>query len=395
MGDLRSVTLVFAGVSLLASCGTQPPDPSPTASPTASRQSWHPSPSRTASPVSSAWKIVRPAELVGSSALLDVAAAGPREVWAVGYQRGAEDSEGSPAVVRWDGTRWREVAGLTGRDVNHLTGVSVAGPGDVWVAGNGVNAFAARWDGRRWTARRPFGVAEDYRLTDVAATGGTAWFTGNGPSGGVLIRWDGTAFQNVLTGSGGTFEAVTARQGHVWAVGAAKDGTPLVWHGSPDRWERLPTPAIPGGTLRRVWQVSPSDVWAVGEVAPADAVRDGARIRRGRPLVLHWDGTRWARAEVPVARGALQGVTASGPGDLWISGIDADQPGRALLLRFDGTTWTREYGPLLRMPRPDQQYEDSDRVTRTGVTRVPGTDTLWAVGSVGVGDDEDDFVLRR
>ncbi|MFI7535028.1 hypothetical protein [Streptosporangium sp. NPDC049376] len=394
MGRLRSVTLVLAGVTLMASCGAHPPEPSPTASQA-------PPPSRTAqrnpSPVSPAWKAVRPAQLAASSALLDVAAAGPREVWAVGYQRGAEDREGTPAVTRWDGVRWREVTGLNDHDVNHLTGVSVAGPRDVWVAGNGVNAFAARWDGRRWTARRPFGVAEDYRLTDVAATGGTgstAWFTGNGPSGGVLIRWDGTAFRNVPTG-GGTFEAVTARQGHVWAVGAAQDGTPLVWHGSPDRWERSRTPAIPGGTLRRVWQVSPSDVWAVGEVAPAGAVRDGARIRQGQPLVLHWDGTRWARAEVPVARGALQGVTASGPGEVWISGVDADHPGQALMLRFDGTAWTREYGPLLRPRRPDQQYEDSDHVTRTGVTRVPGTATLWAVGSVGVGDDEDDFVLRR
>ncbi|MFD0887105.1 hypothetical protein ACFQ08_21370, partial [Streptosporangium algeriense] len=63
--------------------------------------------------------------------------------------------------------------------------------------------------------------------------------------------------------------------------------------------------------------------------------------------------------------------------------------------RFDGTAWTREYGPLLRPRRPDQQYEDSDHVTRTGITRVPGTAALWAVGSVGVGDDEDDFVLRR
>ncbi|MFD0886759.1 hypothetical protein ACFQ08_19605 [Streptosporangium algeriense] len=74
MGDLRSVTLVLAGVSLMASCGAHPPEPSPTAS-------QGPPPSRTAqrnpSPFSPAWKVVRSAELAESSALLDVAAAGP------------------------------------------------------------------------------------------------------------------------------------------------------------------------------------------------------------------------------------------------------------------------------------------------------------------------------
>jgi hypothetical protein len=30
-----------------------------------------------------------------------------------------------------------------------------------------------------------------------------------------------------------------------------------------------------------------------------------------------------------------------------------------------------------------------------GIARVPGTDAPWAVGSIGAGDDEAGFVLRR
>ncbi|MFD8555976.1 hypothetical protein ACWDOR_28435 [Streptosporangium canum] len=40
--------------------------------------------------------------------------------------------------------------------------------------------------------------------------------------------------------------------------------------------------------------------------------------------------------EVPVRLGALHGVTASGPGDLRVSGIDADHAGQVLFLRSDG-----------------------------------------------------------
>lgn len=66
-----------------------------------------------------------------------------------------------------------------------------------------------------------------------------------------------------------------------------------------------------------------------------------------------------------------------------------------LFLRFDGVRWSREYGPLLRAHDDDQQYAETDDVNRTGIARVPGTGALWTVGSVGVGDDEEDFVLRR
>ncbi|GAA3131736.1 hypothetical protein [Streptosporangium carneum] len=412
MGSLRSAAFALVGVSLVAACGGgRAATPSPSAfssapaSPSVTRpdptpgraEPWSPalSPGATGEvPASAAWKVVDPARLSGSSALLDVAVTGPRDAWAVGFQGGAEDREGAPAVVRWDGVRWREVPAFTDRDVYHLVGVSAGGPADVWVVGNGENAFAAHWDGRRWTRHRPFGVAEGHLMTDVAVSGGGAWFTANTPSGAVLVEWRDGEFADVLdnAGGGGTFAAVTAKEGHVWAVGSSQERTPLVWHGRSGSWERMRPPAIPGGTLRRVWQVSPSDVWTVGEVSTGP---DGPGDPNARPLVLHWDGARWKRVEVPVPRGSLHGVTAFGPGDLWISGVDADHAGQALFLHFDGTTWSKEYGPLFRAHREDQQYEETDDVRRTGVARVPGTAALWAVGSVGVGDDEDDFVLRR
>ncbi|MBG0825069.1 hypothetical protein HS048_30720 [Planomonospora sp. ID91781] len=341
------------------------------------------------------WRAVPGAELEGAAALVDVAVAGPRDVWAVGYQASAEDREGSPAVVRWDGDRWREVPLDGGHGLFHVEAVSAGGPDDVWIAGNGEGAVAGRWTGRAWSWERPFGVAQDYRLADVAVAGDRVWLAANGPAGAVVVEWDGRGFRTAHRADG-TVRAITARAGRVWAVGH-DDGGPAAWLGSGEPaarvWEETAMPAIPGGRLGRVWQVSPSEAWAVGEVAPGPVNVYGRR--EGEPLVLRWDGSRWTRSPVPVARGALHGVTAFDGGDVWASGTDAAHPGQALLLRFDGTRWSAGYGPRLRAREQEPRYDVSADVGRTGIARVPGTGTLWAVGSVGWGDDEDVFVLRR
>jgi hypothetical protein len=119
MGNLRVITVAVLGMSLIAACGAgraAAPTPAPgrTASQTPSPQNPVPSQSPAASPAatgavaaSSAWTTAEGARLSGNAALLDVAATGPRDAWAIGYQDSAEDREGSPAALRWDGSRWR------------------------------------------------------------------------------------------------------------------------------------------------------------------------------------------------------------------------------------------------------------------------------------------------
>ncbi|MFC4531307.1 hypothetical protein [Sphaerisporangium dianthi] len=357
-----------------------------------------PSPAATGRTAASpAWKTFAGAGLDGSSALLDVAASGPRDAWAVGYERSAEDREGTPVLQHWDGARWTETP-VSPADAWHLVGVSTAGPRDAWVVGNGESPYAAHWDGARWRRWHPYGIADEYVLADVAATGGHAWLAGRGATQGVITEWTGRGFRNALRADG-YFMAVTAKPGHVWAVGndapaSGTPGDPMIWHGSAvsgtaiQSWQRARTPRVAGGVLRRVWMVAATDVWAVGAVSPPGG---GPQT----PLVLHWDGASWEQVAIPVPRGRLDGVTASGPGDVWISGVDADHSGQVLFLHFDGAEWTRSYGPLMRERRDGQQYEESDDVRRTGIARVPGASHLWTVGSVGTGDEEDDFILRH
>ncbi|MEO3813118.1 hypothetical protein ABGB17_29300 [Sphaerisporangium sp. B11E5] len=342
------------------------------------------------------WRLVPGARARPSSALLDVAATGPDDAWAVGYERAAEDDEGGPMLQHWDGKRWTRVK--PGPDVVRLVGVDARDPRDAWVVGHGRYGYAARWDGARWTAYQPFGVAAEHVLTGVAVTRDVTWLTALTAARGQVVAWDGRRFRLAFQADG-HFRAVTATAGHVWAVGGdaalsgREPGSPMVWHGRAEpggtySWQRGRTPDIPGGVLQAVWAVSPTEVWAVGSVSGQDG---GQRT----PLVLRSDGEAWWRVPVPVAAGELAGVTALAADDVWISGVDAAHSGQVLFLRFDGGAWTASYGPLLRREREGQQYPQSDDVGRAAIAPVPGTSRLWVAGAVGWGDEEDDFFLRR
>jgi len=281
--------------------------------------------------------------------------------------------------------------------------IAAASPNDVWMAGSDApgpsSAFASHWDGSRWADRRPFGEQKGYLLSDVAAAGGRAWFVGAGPKGGVIAEWDGHALRRVRSGVGGgsaTLNAVSVKDGRLWAVGSvgAADApeAPLIYHealGGDDSAQQEPL-HIPLGELTGVRQISPSNVWAVGTLHCHGEDCD-------RPLVLHWDGSKWSQVQVPIRHGQLYGVTAIGTDDVWVSGVDLDHERQVLFLHYDGKSWTPEYGPSPRTG--DSVEEDDNRVNRPSITAVPGTSTLWSTGSTGVGTDDGDpeqyFALRR
>jgi hypothetical protein len=104
----------------------------------------------------------------------------------------------------------------------------------------------------------------------------------------------------------------------VWFVG--QDGK--IMHYDGESWALMP--AVTGQSLRMVYGNSAEDVWAVGD-----------------DVVLHYDGTEWK-----VALGGRAGdlaeqflsVWASGPTDVWVSGVATDV-GQGILRRWNGTAW--------------------------------------------------------
>src|SRR5205807_1332866 len=93
-----------------------------------------------------------------------------------------------------------------------------------------------------------------------------------------------------------------------------------------------------------------------------------------RPLIEHWDGTRWTIGKSPTTsrqEGGLFGVAAIAPNDVWAVGdvLNGNGGSRALVLHYDGATWS---------------IADTSRESKLsgleGVSAISSTD-VWAVGA--------------
>jgi hypothetical protein len=129
----------------------------------------------------------------------------------------------------------------------------------------------------------------------------------------------------------------------VWAVGSTSNGTttlPLVEHWDGSAWSRADIPATvaPGVALTGVKAFAGNDVWAVGYSG------SGASAR---PVIMHWDGSSWSVTQHPAqdVAGQLFSIDGTFSDDEWAVGVahtekDAIESPR-LFEHWDGHAWTR------------------------------------------------------
>jgi hypothetical protein len=136
---------------------------------------------------------------------------------------------------------------------------------------------------------------------------------------GLVMRFDGKSWQRVPAGGSDTFwwsHGTSAED--VWMVG--EHGRMAHWDGT----QLTELSSLTQATLFGVWAASPEDAWAVGG-SPENAAGE-------QDVLLHWDGTGWARAVLP---GAPQGKTLF---KVWGEGSEVFVVGEA------GTIWRRHDG---------------------------------------------------
>jgi hypothetical protein len=116
------------------------------------------------------------------------------------------------------------------------------------------------------------------------------------------------------------------------------------------------------GALSGVSAVSATDAWAVGSNGAA------------QNMILHWDGTSWAKAAVPATTNAIpQAVSADSADDAWAVGLTSGGTSSTMLvLHWDGTSWATVATPATGKPFN----------ALNGVSAVSATD-VWAVGDYG------------
>src|SRR5262245_36271372 len=232
------------------------------------------------------------------------------------------------------------------------------------------------------TANDPaLGAVATLSARDVWAVGATG--SNGNPLATLSEHFDGSSWTAVATPNtsrmnNSLIDVAAVAPDDVWAVGSSSTSNEpdarqftLVEHWDGSAWSivRTPNPQPNFGAgnpvnnvLSGVAAFGPNDVWAVGESTDANSLGS-------RPLVEHWDGTRWTAVHVPHPGrfGRLSGVSG---GDIWAVG-DRDSNGNqvSLIEHFNGTTWSK-----VASPNVGPFVNTFTRVSATSANDV------WAVG---------------
>lgn len=332
----------------------------------------------------SPWQATVPS-LIQDSRLTDVAATGPGNAWAVGYQASTYTgfSIDEPyALLQWNGTTWTERRLPYQSHV--LFKVAAASAGDVWTVGLGKlgQPYAGHFDGRTWSGHAPLGAsAGNSGLLDVAATGGgRAVLVGHDGGRPLVVQGDTGGFSRVAVPGteqlAGVLRAVSSTpDGSVFAAGErylddAPYPAPMIVQRVGGTWRVAALPAISSVQLTGVWARSSTDAWAVG-TQDYDSTP--------KPVLLHWDGRTWQRVAGPQATGRAYAVAGDANGNLWISGTNPippyiEYPG-TLMLRYLGGRWSVAYGPKVNGGDPSLD----------ALANIPGTSSFLGSGAASRG----------
>jgi hypothetical protein len=267
----------------------------------------------------------------------DARVPGTGQLWAVGYTLDQAGPEHSLIEHSTGGAFVVSPIPRPGRD-EQLTGVAAASPSAAWAVGGRFGPSSLplvfAWNGSAWqrtpvplppgAAGGTLSAVRAFSATDVMAVG--TWFSSNG-QGPLVEHWDG----------------------HAWSASTAPSPAGCV---ASFAW----VAAIPGSTGR----------FAVGSCENLDGTSTQAVIER-------LNGTSWSivPAHAP-AMSSLRSITPVSGKEIWAVGWTTTMSGamRTLAERWNGSAWSV-------VPTPNPSAND----WLQGVVRVPGSSTVWAVGS--------------
>jgi hypothetical protein len=228
-----------------------------------------------------------------------------------------------------------------------------------------------------------FGDVSALSATDAWAVGYSAdkLATADEGDGKTLVEhWDGQTWTLVASPSPGLyqngFNAVLAiAPNDVWAAGYRSethlDIESLVEHWDGSAWSVVAGPSVPGAEVQ-IFDLArvpgSSKVVAVGSST--------APMGFEQPFAARWNGTTWETLTTrtfPEGGGRFQGVAAVSGNDVMAvgGGGNGGSQNKTLGERFDGSRF--------RMARPINPFPGVDALL--GISRVPGTDHMWAVGT--------------
>lgn len=345
-----------------------------------------------------------------------VAGSSAGDVWAVGYETGA-DAQDQPLIEHWDGTSWRVIPSpVAGSAGGQLTGVTAVSASDAWAVGfipnpgpagqyNGQQPLIEHWNGSAWSIAKGAAIplpSDGSTPTNslaavVALSANNAWAVGGDNSAentgmqALIEHWDGHAWTLVQgddpNSNGNALSGIAAVSSNdIWAVGSGSLSGPLgcgfatssvIEHWNGARWSSVAAPQ-PDSTqgafsLAGVAATSAQDVWAVG----AGLSYNATNRETIAPVVERWNGSQWSLVSSPAANTShgLTGVAAAGGSILTVGQYEAaNGPGATLAEQESGGQLS-----LAASASPGTLFN-----TLHGVASISPND-VWAVGNSAAG----------
>lgn len=335
------------------------------------------------------WRVSPSPKVAGFSHLNGVATVSRSDVWAVGIRAGVDNDVGGPTLAEhWNGKRWT-VVGSPSVEKSDLLAVSAAGPNDVWAVGfqraipdsnrgryplANARALVERWKGSSWQTV-PIAAPNGSVLYGVAALSARdVWAVGASRAGtnaekALVAHWGGRRWQLIstprVTSSSGSvlFDVAALSTRDVWAVGSATayaqpdEAMAMHWNGRGWRATLLP---VDESELTALATISPKHILAVGSHGLGSSEQG---------LFEQWDGKSWRIAPNDhYFYDPLSSVVAAAADDAWAVGGYIDH--------WDGAQWT--YRPTPDLTLDEDWFSDVAVVAR---------DEAWAVGVQATAQD--------
>lgn len=274
-----------------------------------------------------AWQRVSvPSALIGRVAGAPIGASSASDVWSFG-------AVGS--VVRYNGSKWRvqaipkwAVHGNLGGDTQVTP--AVFSPTNVWAFSLGWDAptkpdhYAARYNGHVWTkVELP---AVPYLVSVVSPT--DIWAAGPSPqniSHWVLMHWNGKSWTTPPTPKASVPKGDTAQFGGLLGVG-------------------------------------PTSAWMVADLSTSS-------LTPAKTELLHWNGKSWSNVAIKYPTTAMD-IAPDGDGGLWAAAWGTGPAYREHFYHLSNGHWSEYAVP------------DAVDIQSPGLTRIPGTRSVWATGDL-------------
>ena len=287
-----------------------------------------------------------------------VAALSGTDVWAVGEFDRFSQSGQKTLAEHWDGAKWTLVrTPNSSQPVNVLAGVAAAGTKDVWAVGyqspasGSYSTLIEHWDGAAWKIIRS-GTFTGLLSSVTAVASDDVWAVGSTDyvGSGLILHWNGKSWTQTILNKQVYFRAVTAiNKNDVWAVGQLTNSTGVgdltyAVHFDGKRWTHVPTPSpfrrhdLDQDWLTSLTALSSNDVWA------SAVWRDGDFGILDHTFAEHWDGRQWQVVHTLNPGGNSMyhdfwGVAALNSGGVWAVGSAGLNTMHPFAEHWNGVAW--------------------------------------------------------